>query len=836
MKNILISLLILIPFGICAQITVKGIVTEQNSGNKPVPGVQIKAIGTIPEQSDNAGLFQLSFSSKKPGDQITVVEISKKGYEIVNKDAVNSWLISNDPNNRKKIIMCLEGLIAQNTLNYYNISLAGLTQGYANKIKNLQEQRDKAVINSKMFAEQAKALGDQFNMLQKQLEDLSGKFAHENFDDCSAIHKRAFEEFKQGNIEEAIKILETVNSETEIDKAKQQRSKGINLEKEGKEMQLTADTIIQQNIKKMMFQADLYTAEFRFSEANKSYEFAVSADSTNVDNIFAYANFLRSQRQFDKAVKWYNIALPLAKSVYIKARIMSSLAVSQQIMNQINQAEINFNEALVLMQKLANDNPMAYNLELARIHNNLGNFQKQQNQFDKAVTNFEEALKIFNTLSLTDSVNSMAGLATTYNFLGVLMQSLKQYDKAETYLIQSLNLRRKLAISNSKINYPEVAKYYNNLGSLHDDMQQFNKEETEYYAALAIFDELAKTNPQVYIFYSATTLGNIASLQMRQNQYEKSEISYNKSITITRELAKTNPQVYNSYLANLLGNLSILNKKMGQYEKAENNLNEALILRRELAILNPQTFNYYIAITLESLGNLQNITKQFEKSESNYKNALIIYRDLAKSKPQVYLTNVANILNGIGSLNYNLHRNDLADTCFTESLKIYRELAKTNPQVYNKDVAKVLDNYAHLQFDLNHIDLAEASCTEAFNLYKEVAKANPLIFNSDLADCYGNISFYQTIRQLFAEAEVSAREGLSTDQSRQWIQTKLAVALLYQGKFEEAKLIYLKFKDQEYPEDKTKTYKDVFLRDLDKLISLNVTHPDVDKIRKLLYN
>ncbi len=127
-RNLLLSLMCL-PGLLQAQTTVKGLVTEQNSGNKPIAGVQIKALGSTPEQTDNAGLFQIVFTSKKPGDRIIVSEISKKGYEIVNKDVVNNWLIPGNPVEKTKIVMCPEGLIAQNTLKYYDISLAGLTKG-----------------------------------------------------------------------------------------------------------------------------------------------------------------------------------------------------------------------------------------------------------------------------------------------------------------------------------------------------------------------------------------------------------------------------------------------------------------------------------------------------------------------------------------------------------------------------------------------------------------------------------------------------------------------------------------------------------------------------------
>jgi hypothetical protein len=67
--------------------------------------------------------------------------------------------------------------------------------------------------------------------------------------------------------------------------------------------------------------------------------------------------------------------------------------------------------------------------------------------------------------------------------------------------------------------------------------------------------------------------------------------------------------------------------------------------------------------------------------------------------------------------------------------------------------------------------------------------------------------------------------------SQEWINTNLALVLLYQGKYEEAKIIYLQLKDKPYGDA---TYGTTFLEDLEVLEKEGITHPDVAKIRKLL--
>ncbi|MCB9351204.1 MAG: hypothetical protein H6573_27455 [Lewinellaceae bacterium] len=57
------------------------------------------------------------------------------------------------------------------------------------------------------------------------------------------------------------------------------------------------------------------------------------------------------------------------------------------------------------------------------------------------------------------------------------------------------------------------------------------------------------------------------------------------------------------------------------------------------------------------------------------------------------------------------------------------------------------------------------------------------------------------------------------------------MSLLFQGKYEEAEVLYLGFKDKPYGDS---TYSKAFLEDLNALEEAGITHPDVGKVRALL--
>lgn len=105
-------------------------------------------------------------------------------------------------------------------------------------------------------------------------------------------------------------------------------------------------------------------------------------------------------------------------------------------------------------------------------------------------------------------------------------------------------------------------------------------------------------------------------------------------------------------------------------------------------------------------------------------------------------------------------------------------------------------------------------------------------FEASMAEDYGSTAWYYLFAKAFNKAEKAAKRGLELDPTQTWIYSNYALALLYQGKYETAKEMYLKYKNQFNSHDQK--FLGVFLQDFDDLEAAGVTHPDVEKIRALL--
>jgi tetratricopeptide (TPR) repeat protein len=98
-----------------------------------------------------------------------------------------------------------------------------------------------------------------------------------------------------------------------------------------------------------------------------------------------------------------------------------------------------------------------------------------------------------------------------------------------------------------------------------------------------------------------------------------------------------------------------------------------------------------------------------------------------------------------------------------------------------------------------------------------------------IASLYSNLSFFAIFTSNFSDSENYAKEALSLNPDNLGPYANLAASLLLQGRFDEAKEIYLKYKSE---------LKDSFLSDFEKFKANNIIPQerlyDGEKIIELL--
>jgi tetratricopeptide (TPR) repeat protein len=547
-----------------------GIITLKDSGGIPIKGVTITARGANPAVSKNSGLFEMQFIGKKPGDRV-ILSVYKKGLEVVNSNELEVRLRS-DPDDLVKIVMCKEGERDENALIYYKIAAKNINENYE---KRLQEIKAQSASDTNKIIAELKAHRDVALSWAKKLAE---KFARVNLDDAHELYKTAFDYFKQGNIEKALKVLDDAKIENDIRIAREAKQK--------------LEEYIKKCAKNFVLKAQFYITKFKFDEAETYFQKAIQADPDNFESNAIYAYFLYYQNKFSKSLPEYEKALSLAET----------------------------------------DN------QKAAIHNRLGNLYIETARFDKALEAFTQALDLRRKLANANRTEYLPDVARTLCDMGAVYSDIYRTDEALAKYKKALNIYKELQKKKPNAYLADEAFTLNRLGILYLDIPDFVST-TEplkvFKKALQNYEKLAAENQDIdyYSAYEAMVLTNLGKYYVLNELFKDAEKAYNKALTIRIKLAEKNPNNL-PYVAHIRVNLGLLYCYIDNCGKTEENYNKALKIYRELADENPNAYNQEVAWTLCHLGNFYRLTSRFSEASDAYKEALDIREQLAKENPE----------------------------------------------------------------------------------------------------------------------------------------------------------------------------------------------------------
>ncbi len=780
MKLEIILTLIISSVQIVAQNNaILGYVSLQNSTKTPISNVEVYALGANIAYTNHEGYFRLVFDKKRPGDVINVIEFSLDGYLVVNEKECHNLVIPRDPSFVPlHIVMAEKRSIKENRAKYYDIIVDQVNEKYKTQLGKFQKainDLEKESLNSQVYKAQRDMLLIRIKNLQEEKdraiansERLAETFVQINRDNTSPIVAEALKKFEEGRLQDAIAILEEKKLEEEMNVAQELTAIEVDKQK-----------LQQQAVQNYMLKARLLTAGFQLDEAYQNYLYAIQYDSTNVEHLSELANFCDRLNKQDLSITYFKQALrhsaikdqqasihnnlgnqyryinryDKARSAYLKAlniykqlalenskrfeplvaATLNNLGILYTDLNDYSKSERAYLEALEIYQRLVMSSPEQFQLDVATTLNNLGNMYVDLNAYNKAEEAYLKALEIRRQLAMSNPEQFELDVATTLNNLGNMYADLNAYGRAEEAYLKSLEIRRRLAMSNPERFEPDVATTLNNLGNMYADLNAYDKAEEAYLEALEIRRRLAMSNPERFELDKAMVQNNLGTLYYNLNEYEKAQAAYLEALKIRRRLAQSNPERFERDVANILNNLGIMFGNLNAYDKAEEAYAEALEIRKRLAKTNPERYEPDVAMTQNNLGIMYKNLKAYDKAEEAYAEALEIRKRLAKTNPERYEPDVAMTQNNLGIMYESLKAYDKAEEAYAEALETRKRLAKTNPERYEPDVAMTQNNLGIMYESLKAYDKAEEAYAEALEIRKRLAKTNPERYEPDVA-------------------------------------------------------------------------------------------------------
>ncbi len=376
----------------------------------------------------------------------------------------------------------------------------------------------------------------------------------------------------------------------------------------------------------------------RFEEAEKAFKSSVEI-YPSYNNHFEYAKYLAKQNEHHKAIKQYQYTLSYTgNDEDKKATSLNNLGVLYSDNNDSSAAAAAYEECLAIYRKLAEQNPAAYEPDVAMTLNNLGVLYSDNNDSSAAAAAYEECLAIRRKLAEQNPAAYEPDVAMTLNNLGVLYSDNNDSSAAAAAYEECLAIRRKLAEQTPTAYEPNVANTLNNLGILYRHNNDSSAAAAAYEECLAIYRKLAEQNPAAYEPDVAMTLNNLGVLYSDNNDSSAAAAAaaYEECLAIYRNLAEQNPAAYEPYVASTLNNLGILYSDNNDSSAAAAAYEECLAIRRKLAEQNPAAYEPNVAMTSVMYAVLLNTKGTTKEAKSLLEEALAIFEKFTIKNPDRY--------------------------------------------------------------------------------------------------------------------------------------------------------------------------------------------------------
>ena len=189
-----------------AQTRQQGHVREFNSGKSPLAGVQVTAYGAAATDTDGSGEFFLDFSSYSPGRAISSPDVYKRGYEVVNSDLLDGWILSTS--RPMDIVMAKRGVIDDAKTRYYDIASANWSKKQSDAMTEINALYTQGTIDAQARAEKLAELAARSEEYMAKLDEYAERFARINPDDLSGLEEQVLNLVNASRLDEAVELYE----------------------------------------------------------------------------------------------------------------------------------------------------------------------------------------------------------------------------------------------------------------------------------------------------------------------------------------------------------------------------------------------------------------------------------------------------------------------------------------------------------------------------------------------------------------------------------------------------------------------------------------------------
>ena len=500
----------------------KGITFRYN-GKKPrtpLGGVYVKT-ATSPNgvvSDENNGVFFLKLQNVKMGARLGRTTVSNTDLMIFNQKEVDEWSARKEP---LKLILCDANQFQKQKNNFISIGRNQAEKKYKKRLAELEKKNKAQQLTLDEYYAKLDSINRDRDNAEKHMEEYADMFARIDESEVDTLAQRAIELFNQGQLEEAIKLLEQGNyPEIYDDALKKIKTQAEELRQKADSAVVLADKDIEEYKKFIQAQVSVYKMRKEWDKAAELLKGLADKLQTQ-DVIWDYAIFSQNQNQFAEAETYYNIykkkQLLLSKTnpqIYESdlGDSYNNLANLYYVTQRFADSEQMFNSALEIYKRLMGENSFIYGQRLANCLFGLANSQVKQEKYAEAISPFEQALEFYKKEA--EQGKSIDNYTTIMSRLDQLYGQEKKYSQAYQCFKRNIPLLKTIYRSD-KNNYAELLK------SILVSQSFYSIFEKQYVEAEIYSKEALEVDSTKHVVY-----GNLAAALLFQGKYQEAEKIY----------------------------------------------------------------------------------------------------------------------------------------------------------------------------------------------------------------------------------------------------------------------------------------------------------------------
>ena len=464
-----------------------------------------------------------------------------------------------------------------------------------------------------------------------------------------------------------------------------------------------------------------------------------------------------------------------------------------------------YRQSLAIVERLAAADPnnAGWSRDLSVSYNKVGDVLVPQGKLDEALQSYRQSLAIHERLAAADRSNTQwrRDLSISYEKVGNVLVAQGKLDEALQSYRQSLAINERLvAADRSNAEWQrDLSVSYNKVGDVLVAQGKLDEALQSYRQSLAIRERLAAADRSNAEWQRDLSLSydNVGNVLVAQGKLDEALQSYRQSLTIRERLA-----VADRGNAEWQRDLSISYDKVGYVLDAQGELDDALqSCRQSLAIAE--------RLTAADPSNTQ------------------WQRDLAVS-----YSRVGEVLVDQGKL-------DEAMQSYRQSLAITERLAAADRSnaSWQRDLSVSYNKVGEVLVAQGKLDAALESYRQSLAIREHLAAADRsnAQWRNDLDYVVGRIgalAYRLVLAGEFATALDAADQAISLTPDKIWLYANRAHALMFLGRTDEARALYLKYRGREDVFE-GKSWETVVLADFAELRKAGLSDPLMDTIEKL---